>query len=84
MTTEEFNKKYKDYLADRFYGLYLSNEKVIEYLDNKFQDFITRPDFKYHQIKLKFGMARFYAEGISTDEMFEIEGEINKIHNAAN
>lgn len=78
MTVEEFDEKYKDYLEEGHYGLAINDPKVIEYLDNKFQEFIKVPGFKYMQIKLKFGMARFYAEPRELNT-YEVEEEINKI-----
>jgi hypothetical protein len=60
MTTEEFNKKYKDYLEEGHYGLDISYPAVVEYLDKIFQDLIKIPGFKYSQIKLKFNSSRFY------------------------
>lgn len=80
MTSEEFNLKYKNYLEDGFYGLALNNEKAIQYLDEKFQEFVKRPDFKYSQIKSKFNSFRFYADGISAEEQYEIEDELAKIY----
>jgi hypothetical protein len=78
MTVQEFDEKYKDYLEVGFDGLMINDPKVIEYLDNKFQEFIKVPGFKYMQIKLKFGMARFYAEPRELNT-YEVEEEINKL-----
>lgn len=70
----EFNKKYKDFLEEGHYGLDINlSDETLKKLDEKFQEFIKRPDFNYSQIKLKFGMGRFYANGITTQEMYEIE-----------
>ena len=61
MTTNEFNQKYKDYLEEGHYGLDINIPSVIEYLDSIFdKGLVNIPGFKYHQIKLKFNMARFY------------------------
>jgi hypothetical protein len=80
MTIEEFNEKYKDYLEDRYYGLAINDEHVIAYLDDLFEkDLIKREGFKYHQIKLKFGTARFYADEVTADESYKIEEVINTI-----
>jgi hypothetical protein len=46
-------------------------------LDNEFKIYIKMPDFKFSQIKLKFKMARFYAEGLPAIETARIEDEIN-------
>lgn len=78
MTTFEFNEKYKDYLDEGHYGLDLSNPKVIEYLDNKFQELIKIPGFKYQQIKAKFNWYRFYAN-IDRQITSEIENELQLI-----
>ena len=83
MTTEEFNQKYEDYLEAGHYGLAINNPKVIEYLNKTFEDLITIPYFKYHQIKEKFGSARVYMEPRYIDTN-EIEGEINKILESTN
>jgi hypothetical protein len=80
MTCDEFNEKYKDYLEKGFYGLEFDRPLITEYLDMEFQKFIKRPDFKYAQIKFKFGDARFYAEGISADEADRVEYQINILH----
>lgn len=64
-TCEEFNQKYKDYLPEGWYGCTIGdNEAQLNYLDEKFQEFIKITGFKYHQIKSKFNSYRFYAEGL--------------------
>lgn len=78
MSSDEFNEKYKDYLDEGHYGLAIDIPSVIEYLDNKFQELILIPDFKYSQIKLKFNFSRFYCEPNSIDSS-SIEEEINKL-----
>jgi hypothetical protein len=78
MTTEDFNKKYEMYLEPGHYGLAIDSPGVIKYLDEKFQVLTQIPGFSYSQIKLKFGVARFYCEPRSIDS-FIIEKEINKI-----
>jgi hypothetical protein len=79
MTTEQFNQKYNDYLEEGHYGLTIYNEQFIEWLDGKFQEYIKHPDFKYSQIKAKFGMGRFYAEGISNEQISEVERKITEL-----
>lgn len=59
-TIEEFNEKYKDYLEEGHYGLDIDIEELIVKLDEKFQEYIKTPGFKYSQIKEKFGTARAY------------------------
>lgn len=78
MTSTEFNEKYYDYLEANHYGLDIDIPEVVGYLDNKFQELIKVPGFKYSQIKLKFNMARFYCSP-SEINSYEIEGEINKL-----
>jgi hypothetical protein len=78
MTSDEFNEKYKDYLGERHYGLGFDFPEITEMLDQEFEKFIQIPGFKYFQIKLKFGKARFYAEGIPLEESYRIEDIINE------
>lgn len=80
MTRDEFNEKYKDYLEENHYGLALTNEEAINYLDEKFQTFTKRPDFKFMQIKSKFNWFCFYAEGITSEEQLEVEEKLKEIH----
>lgn len=61
-TAKEFNEKYKDFLVEGAYGLDIDDVHVVRYLDKQFQDLILIPDFKYSQIKLKFGTCRFYTD----------------------
>jgi hypothetical protein len=60
MTAQEFNEKYKQYIPKGWYGLSFNTPSVTEYLDTVMEDLITIPGFELHQIKMKFGMARFY------------------------
>jgi hypothetical protein len=77
MTCNEFNEKWKDYLEDRFYGLTINDQNVIDYLDKEFEKEIkVNPSFKYAQIKLKFGMSRVYAD---SDKTYEWEKKINEL-----
>jgi hypothetical protein len=79
MTSNEFNIKWKDYLEEGHYGLAIDDPSFTEWLDGKFQEFTKRPGFSYSQIKSKFGMGRFYCEGLSTEEQLEVEDKISKI-----
>lgn len=79
MTCKEFNEKWNEYLEERFYGLEIDNENVINYLDKEFEKEVTiNPSFTYSQIKLKFDTSRVYA---NSDKTFEWERNINKIIN---
>jgi hypothetical protein len=77
MTTKEFNQKYEKFIKTGFYGLSIQNENVISFLDNIFQDLITIPNFQFTQIKLKFGVARFYSNLRSSELQSIIEQGIN-------
>jgi len=70
-TAKEFNEKYKEFLVEGSYGLDIDDEYVMRYLDTKFQDFILIPNFKYSQIKLKFGTCRFYTDASTMKAMCE-------------
>ena len=81
MRASEFNKKYKDYIEVGFeeQGLEFDIPQVTKWLDNIFQDLILIPDFTYAQIKIKFGMARFYTTLKSVQLTFLIEEKINTL-----
>ena len=79
MTSEEFNQKYKDFLEEGYYGLAIGNDDFTNWLDDKFQKFIKNPNFSYSQIKAKFGMGRFYCEGLSIEEIKEVENKITEL-----
>lgn len=76
MNINEFNNKYKNYLEKGHYGLIVGNDDFINWLDNKFQEFIKIPNFQYSQIKEKFGKGRFYCTGLSYDQIKEVEDKI--------
>jgi len=80
MTANDFNEKYSEYLEERHYGLDIHDEKVIAYLDEIFENELTKiPGFTYSQIKLKFNSSRFYAEGLPEGKDSEIEKKINEL-----
>jgi hypothetical protein len=85
MTQQEFNEKYKQYIPEGWYGLSFDIPEVTIYLDGVMQDLITIPRFELYQIKLKFGMARFYFGSIWKEKHlqlaleFAIEKRINEI-----
>lgn len=78
MSIDEFNEKYKHYRVERSYGLDINDVDVITYLDNKFQELIKIPNFKYAQIKVKFGTTRFYVRPRDLD-ISDVEKEIDSI-----
>jgi hypothetical protein len=82
MKAQEFNEKYKKYLEERHYGLDIHIQEIIDYLDTEFESEIkTNPNFQYSQIKLKFGMARVYAESKKCEEWEKsINSIIQKFH----
>jgi hypothetical protein len=79
MTSKQFNEKYKDFLEEGHYGLDVHNPEFIEWLDGKFQEFVKKEGFSYSQIKAKFGMGRFYCEGLSNEEENEVEQKITEL-----
>ena len=82
MNTTEFNKKYADYIEERFedQGLMINHEKAIEFLDEIFgQVLIHIPGFKYSQIKMKFNSSRVYVDNVPASLMFWMEDSINHI-----
>jgi hypothetical protein len=79
MTIEEFNEKYENYLEEGHYGLDIGNPEFVEWLDGKFQEFIKKPGFTFSQIKAKFGMGRFYCEGLTDEEVREVEDKITNL-----
>lgn len=85
MTQQEFNEKYKQYISEVWYGLEFDIPEVTSYLNEVMQDLIHIPGFELQQIKLKFGMCRFYFETkwknkfLETAIEFRIEEGVNKI-----
>lgn len=78
-TTSEFNRKYQKYIKDRFYGMTINNIDVIKYLDEEFsKEIMNNSDFKFTQIKLKFGMPRVYT---TSEKNNEWEKQIDKLLN---
>lgn len=73
MTSIEFNEKYDEYLEKGNYGLDFEHDTAIKRLDEIMQDLIKIPDFKYQQIKMKWGKTRFYADGVSMELCRAIE-----------
>jgi hypothetical protein len=79
LTVKEFNEKWKDYLEEGFYGLQISVPHVIAYLDNIFENELTKdPNFKYSQIKTKWNWVCFYSNA-SKEVNRKIEAIISEI-----
>ncbi len=76
MTSKEFNDKYIKYLESGFDGMEIEHSGIIELCDEHFKDWIKIPEFKYYQIKTKFGTSRVYCDEVNT---FELEAKIDKI-----
>lgn len=79
MKSSEFNEKYKAFLEEGHYGLGIEIPEFTEWLDKKFEQFILKPGFSYSQIKAKFGMGRFYCEGLTNEEVLEVEQKISSL-----
>lgn len=78
MTSAAFNLKYFEYLEKGHYGLDIEIPEFTKWLDEKFQEFIKQPGFQYAQIKAKFGYGRFYAKGITQEQITEVENKITE------
>jgi len=79
MNITEFNNKFKDHLEKGHYGMSISDPEVIEFLDKEFTEEIkNNPDFKYSQIKIKWGIARLYS---NSELNYHWESKIDKIMN---
>lgn len=80
MTTEEFNKKYNNFLGEGHYGMDIAYPSVINYVDKEFSKEIeNNKNFVYYQIKLKFGRARVYTNNNTLNSI--LEERINQIIN---
>lgn len=78
MTTEEFNKKYNNFLGEGHYGMDITYPSVINYVDKEFSKEVeNNKDFRYYQIKLKFGRARVYTNNNTLSNI--LEERINEI-----
>ena len=79
MTHSEFNEKYKDYLDKGHYGLDFDIPNITQYLDEVFEQTLTKiPNFKYQQIKLKWGCVCFYTNAGYTINRL-IESKLNDL-----
>ena len=80
MTAEEFNKKWNDYLEKGHYGAEgFNNPEFLDWLDEKFETFVMFDNFSFSQIKSKFGMGRFYCEGLPIELVNEVEDKITQL-----
>lgn len=80
MNKKQFNEKYKEFLTEGFYGLAIQDQEVIDYLDDIFGNVLVYlPNFKYQQIKVKWGYVRFYADVDSTNLLQTIEQKLTSI-----
>jgi len=79
MKAKEFNGKYGNFLEEGHYGLAIDIPDIVDFLNEIFKDLVRIHDFKYMQIKVKFGYARFYAKGITADMTYMIENRLNQI-----
>ena len=79
MTASEFNKKYENFLEKGHYGLDLEIPNIIKFLDEIFEQTLTRiPGFKYQQIKIKWDCVCFYTNaGIVINRL--IEAKLNDL-----
>lgn len=78
MTAKQFNDKYKDYLEEGFYGLEFDIPQITTFLDALFEEFTKIPNFKYSQIKVKFGLPRFYC-CLNATTRFLVEDGLDKL-----
>ena len=78
-TKAEFNEKYKAYLSEGYYGLAIDLEPVVIILDDIFKSLTKIPEFKFQQIKVKFGKCRFYTNLDSRMLESSVESKINRI-----
>lgn len=82
MNTKLTKELFKQVKTLREEGLEFSDAegKVVDWLDKHFVLFeLINPEFTYAQIKLKFGMARVYLQGLPSTCAQIAEDAINKI-----
>lgn len=72
MNTKEFNEKWEAHLEEGHYGMSIGIPEVINYMNGEFEkEFMINPDFKFTQIKEKFGMTRVYTTSDRSGEWEE-------------
>jgi hypothetical protein len=80
VTSLEFNIKYVKYIANRFTGLEIESNIIINFLDRIFEEKLIKiKDFKFEQIKLKYGKCIFYSDIISENYIDLIEKTVDKL-----
>jgi hypothetical protein len=85
MTANQFNEKYKAFIPEGWGGLEFDIPEVTDMLDVAMDGLVKIPKFELHQIKLKFGMVRFYSNinelssRSGSTVQHEIESEINHL-----
>jgi hypothetical protein len=80
MTTNEFNKKYADFIVKRHPGCCLTNKSAIDYLDKEFEMLIQIPNFQFHEIKPRFNFFRLTGTDLSQEKIWEIENKLYELH----
>ena len=61
MTSKEFNIKWNHLLVVGCYGADIDDPNILNYFDKVFENEINcNPNFRWRQIKIKFGLCRVY------------------------
>jgi hypothetical protein len=76
-TSDQFNYKYHKYLEEGYCGIEYSNSYILWLCDLYFRKWIQNPEFRYQQIKPKFGSARVYVENVPSMEDVALEKMID-------
>ena len=73
MTNIEFNIKYINYLKNGTFGMDITQNKIIKYLDKEFtKEIKINPSFMFSQIKIKLGTTRIYTNSNKNKEWEEV------------
>ena len=82
MTAEEFDEKYNKWLEKGHYGLSISNERQIDYLNEVFEGLTLIDGFSFSQIKSKFGSYRFYcSSNVPLGTQSKVEAKLKELEN---